>query len=120
VSEDKPEYARIDQIGQNGNDGEHYDQPAPKAKARIRRPTLADLYPAYHKDVRHLDTIDVYRIHALYRVDDPSGCLQHASKKILLSGVRTGNKPKEKDIREARDTLTRWLEMQEEDKARVL
>ncbi len=68
-------------------------------------------YPQYHKDVRHLDYIDVYLVHSLFEIDDPSGCLQHADKKILLSGVRTGGKPKRKDIEEARDTLTRWLEI---------
>lgn len=83
---------------------------------KLEEPTpLAELYPQYYKDVRHLDYIDVYRVHELWQVDDPSGCLQHADKKILLSGVRTGGKPKVKDIMEARDTLTRWLEMQAED-----
>ena len=121
MSEDKADYARIDHIGQNGNDGEHYDAPATaSAPAPGRELTLADLYPQYYRDVRHLDVIDVYRIHALFRVDDPSGCLQHADKKILLSGVRTGGKPKIEDIREARDTLTRWLEMAQEDNARTL
>ncbi len=100
--------SRMDIIGQNGNDGQHYQEEA-------KPMTMAERYPKYYKDVRHLDYIDVYRIHSLYEIDDPSGCLQHADKKILLSGVRTGGKPKRKDIEEARDTLTRWLAMQEED-----
>jgi hypothetical protein len=102
----------MDIVGQNGNDGEHYDS-TPVAG---RSPTMPELYPQYYKDVRHLDFIDVYRVHTLFHVDDPSGCLQHADKKILLSGARTGGKPVIQDIREARDTLTRWLEMMEEDK----
>lgn len=89
------------------------------AAARLLRglyhSSMAERYPKYYKDVRHLDYIDVYRIHQLYQIDDPSGCLQHADKKILLSGERTGGKPKRKDIEEARDTLTRWLEIQDED-----
>lgn len=79
------------------------------------RSTMAERYPKYYKDVRHLDYIDAYRIHQLYEIDDPSGCLQHANKKILLSGERAGGKAKRKDIEEARDTLTRWLEIQDED-----
>lgn len=72
------------------------------------------LYPKYYKDVSTLNHIDVYAIHQLFAIDDPSGAIQHASKKLLLSGVRTGNKSKYKDIKEARDTLNRWLEMNQE------
>jgi hypothetical protein len=92
---------RMDTIGQNGNTAEHYDEPPVREK-----------YGAYHKDVRHLDTIDVYETHRLFNVEDTSGCIQHASKKLLLSGVRTGGKTKLQDIEEARDTLNRWLEME--------
>ena len=84
---------------------------------REKSKSLAERYPQYYKSVRHLEHVDVYRVHELFGIDDLSGCLQHASKKILLSGVRTGGKPKIKDIMEARDTLTRWLEMQPEDEA---
>lgn len=69
-------------------------------------------YPAYYKDVSSLNTIDVYAVHKLFGIDDPSGAIQHASKKLLLSGVRTGGKSKVDDVREARDTLTRWLELE--------
>lgn len=72
---------------------------------------MADLYPQYYKDVSDLDEIDVYQVHALFNINDPSGCIQHASKKLLLSGVRTGGKSQYKDIKEARDTLTRWLQI---------
>jgi hypothetical protein len=92
---------RMDTIGQNGNTAEHYDAPPVREK-----------YGAYHKDVRRLDSIDVYETHRLFAIDDPSGCLQHASKKLLLSGVRTGGKTKLQDIEEARDTLNRWVEME--------
>lgn len=73
--------------------------------------SLANLYPKYHKDVSNLKSIDVYMVHQLFEVVDPSGCLQHSSKKLLLSGVRTGGKTKYDDIKEARDTLNRWLEI---------
>lgn len=73
--------------------------------------TMAQKYPAYFKDVSDLTEMDVYAVHHVFQVDDPSGCIHHSSKKLLLSGVRTGGKPKWKDIKEARDTLTRWLEL---------
>ena len=73
----------------------------------------AKKYPKYYKSVTHLDEIDVYQVHNLFNIQDPSGAIQHASKKLLLSGVRTGNKTQYKDIQEARDTLNRWLEMNE-------
>lgn len=70
---------------------------------------LKDLYPKYHKDVSGLDTIDIYRIHELFDINDPSGRIHHASKKLLLAGSRNGGKAKFQDIREARDTLDSWL-----------
>lgn len=73
--------------------------------------SLAQLYPKYFKDVSELDELDVYMTHQLFQIDDHSGAIQHASKKLLLSGVRTGGKSKFDDIREARDTLNRWLQI---------
>lgn len=72
---------------------------------------MAMKYPKYYKSVVGLDEIDVYAVHQLFDIQDPSGAIQHASKKLLLSGVRTGGKSVFDDIREARDTLTRWLEI---------
>lgn len=77
----------------------------------LKRSSMAQKYPKYYKSVAHLDEIDVYQVHKLFNIQDPSGAIQHASKKLLLSGVRTGNKTQYKDIQEARDTLNRWLEM---------
>jgi hypothetical protein len=54
-----------------------------------------------------MSEIDVFAINQLFQVNDPSGCLQHAIQKLLLSG----NKPSSQSIREARDTLTRWLQL---------
>jgi hypothetical protein len=73
--------------------------------------SIAELYPKYYKSTEGLTEIDVYAVHKMFNVQDPSGALQHASKKLLLSGVRTGKKSQADDIREARDTLTRWLEL---------
>lgn len=76
--------------------------------------SMAQKYPQYYKDVSHLDELDVYAVHQIFNIQDPSGALQHSSKKILLSGVRTGGKSAFKDIKEARDTLTRWLQLNPE------
>ena len=93
---------RMDAIGQNGGTGEHYE-----AKS------LEERYPQYYKSVRHLEFVDVYQVHNLFAIEDWSGCIQHASKKLLLSGVRTGGKTKRQDVEEARDTLTRWLKVEQ-------
>ena len=70
-------------------------------------------YEKYFKDVSGFDVVDVYRVHRLFGVNDEVLC--HASKKLLLSGVRTGGKTLEQDVTEARDSLNRWLEMLAED-----
>ncbi len=75
---------------------------------------LSQKYPKYYKDVGDYSEVDVYAIHHLFNIQDNSGCIQHASKKLLLSGVRTGGKSMFKDISEARDTLTRWLQLNPE------
>lgn len=77
-------------------------------------PSLPQLYPKYYKNVNGLTEVDVYAVHQLFNIQDPSGAIQHASKKLLLSGVRTGGKSKRDDIKEARDTLTRWLQLDEQ------
>ena len=77
-------------------------------------PSMAQKYPQYYKDVGYLSEVDVYAIHKLFDIQDPSGCIQHASKKLLLSGVRTGGKSVYKDITEARDTINRWLQLNPE------
>lgn len=59
--------------------------------------------------------VDVYRILKLFDVVDP--CIQHAAKKLLVSGGR-GFKEISHDIQDVIDTLIRWQEMQEEDNAK--
>ncbi len=76
--------------------------------------SLSVKYPQYYKDVGDMTEIDVYAVHHLFNIQDPSGCIHHASKKLLLSGVRTGGKSAYNDIKEARDTLTRWLQLNQE------
>jgi hypothetical protein len=72
-------------------------------------------YREYFKDVSGLDSIDTYELNRLFPVVDDTGAILHARKKLLLAGSRTGGKSMRKDIKEARDTLTRWLEMTEKE-----
>ena len=69
-------------------------------------------YNHYHKDVRHLLTIDVYRTIQLFGVEHPA--IQHAVKKLLCAG-RRGAKDYERDLREAVDSINRALQMIAED-----
>lgn len=75
--------------------------------------SVGNKHPHYHKDVRHLETIDVYRVLALFNVTDP--CIQHAVKKLLVAGGRGAGKDISRDIQEACDSLNRWQEMRQED-----
>lgn len=76
--------------------------------------SLAAKYPKYYKSTQGMTEVDVYAVLKIFDIQDPSGALHHASKKLLLSGVRTGGKTKQQDITEARDTLNRWLELNKE------
>ena len=68
----------------------------------------------YFKNVTHLDTVDVYRVLLMFNVTDP--CVQHAVKKLLVAGGRGAGKNVERDVREAVDSLNRFLQMREEDR----
>jgi len=74
---------------------------------------IGNKHPHYHKDVRNLETIDVYRVLALFNVTDP--CIQHAVKKLLVAGGRGAGKDLGKDVQEAIDSLERFKEMRAED-----
>jgi len=71
--------------------------------------TLADRYPEQYKSLGDATEIDAFGVHHLFQIQDPSGCLQHASRKLLVGG-----EPVYRDVREARDTLTRWLQLNQE------
>ena len=66
----------------------------------------------YFKDVRHLDYVDIYQVCKLFPVDDDSGAIVHARKKLLVAGGRGAGKDMIKDITEARDTLNRYLQIE--------
>jgi hypothetical protein len=73
---------------------------------------MAAKYPKYYKRVPEgVTVIDTYELNNMFPVDDPTGCILHARKKLLVPGTRTGGKSMYDDIKEARDTLSRWLEI---------
>lgn len=77
-----------------------------------RERTMSEKYPQYYKPVpKKLTELDVYATCMMFGINDPSGAVHHAIKKLLLPGVRTGKKTRWDDIKEARDTLNRWLEL---------
>ena len=81
----------------------------------VREPAprkLSELYPKYFKQLPSgVDPaeIDTYTINKMFPVDDPTGCIIHARKKLLIPGVRSGGKSMLQDITEARDTLNRFI-----------
>ena len=85
-----------------------------KAISSIETSTpMHELYPAYYRGVSKLESVDFYRLAELFGITDAN--VAHAFKKLLLAGDRTGNKSFKEDIKEARDTLTRRLDMWAED-----
>ena len=85
-----------------------------KSAAEPIKDTPVKKHGHYYKNVSNLDWIDVYRVIDLFGVKD--ACLQHAIKKLLVTGGRDGNKSSEQDVRDVIASCNRWLEMQVEDK----
>jgi hypothetical protein len=86
----------------------------PLTSPRAKRSALAEAYPKYYKAVPskvNRRDVDTYVVNLMFPVDDPSGAILHARKKLLIPGSRTGSKDMVKDVTEARDTLNRWLEL---------
>lgn len=76
---------------------------------------MSDKYPKYYKRIPdNVKEVDIYAVCQMFPVDDPTGCINHARKKLLVPGTRTGGKSFYKDVKEARDTLNRWLELNPE------
>lgn len=65
----------------------------------------------YFKDIANYDELDIYLLLRLFGPLDHE--IGHAIKKLLNAGKR-GSKDKHQDIKEASDTLRRWLEIEEE------
>lgn len=97
--------------------GNRLKDTAPLAKAMVAEQAerMSSKYPKYYKPVKEGTTdLDVYGVCQLFPVNDDTGCINHARKKLLVPGTRTGGKSFRDDIKEARDTLTRWLELNPE------
>lgn len=74
-------------------------------------------YPHYYKKIPDGVThIDVYRVLDLFNVSDAA--IAHAVKKLLVAGNR-GYKSSKKDVEEAIASLTRRVEMWEEECVKV-
>jgi hypothetical protein len=77
--------------------------------------TMAEKYPQYYKAIpKGITEADTYVVNKMFPIqasDDPTGTVLHARKKLLVPGCRTGGKSFYDDIKEARDTLTRFLEL---------
>lgn len=72
--------------------------------------TEARVTPEYYdKRLPDGSKLDVYAICDLYGVCDPA--IFHAIKKLLRAGKGSGGKSKTQDVQEAKDSLTRYLEI---------
>lgn len=70
----------------------------------------AQRFPKYWKPIPYnWRFIDTYRVGVLFPTNDPSTRLDHARKKLLVPGVRTGGKTLRHDVSEAHATLHGWL-----------
>lgn len=65
----------------------------------------------YFKDVSDYKEIDVYALCKIFEIDDPSGCTQHAIKKLLVTGKR-GHKDRLRDLQDVVDTVKRLIELE--------
>ena len=78
----------------------------------MQGPKLSELYPKYYKPLPpgvDPSEVDTYVINLMFPVEDITGCILHARKKLLIPGVRSGGKSMLKDVKEARDTLNRYI-----------
>jgi hypothetical protein len=80
---------------------------APVEKRKVAR-------SVYHREVP-TTTVDAYRVLLAFDITDP--CIQHAVKKLLCAGKRSGGKTIDQDVAEAIWTLNRWVEMRAEEAA---
>lgn len=74
----------------------------------LSTPSNQPLFPHYFKETPKSSHIDIYWVLKAWDVTCP--CVQHAIKKLMAAGMR-GAKNKEKDLKEARDAITRALEL---------
>lgn len=88
--------SRIDAIGQNGNNGLHYNLNRNKYEREIYNSSKEAIF------------VDVYDVLVAFDIKNPA--LQHAIKKMLCAGIR-GHKNFTQDIDEAIQALERAKEL---------
>ena len=54
---------------------------------------------------------DVYAVHHVFEISDPSGAIHHASRILLLCSMPDNRPSQSTQIRKARDLLNRWLNL---------
>jgi hypothetical protein len=67
----------------------------------------------YAIDVSDAMEVDIYEICNRFKVNDPSGCVQHAIKKLLVAGKRNGGKTQLQDYQEVVRTMKRKIDLLE-------
>lgn len=77
----------------------------------IDRRSLSNKYQRHFRSVSDVEEVDIYAVHQMFNLQDPSGCIQSASKKLLMSGTMRNGESLHRAIEEARDTLSRWLQL---------
>lgn len=79
-------------------------------KRRESDMSMSEKYPKYYKKLPEgVTEVDVYAVCQLFGINDAA--ISHAVKKLMLPGARTGLKSIYNDVKEARDTLNRWIEL---------
>lgn len=122
-----PTEDRIQNIGQNGGDGLHYDEQREitekqaalaehlkQEKISSRAPDSLGKYDRRIKGKYNTGTctVDVYRVLSAFEITEPE--LQHCIKKLLAAGQR-GAKDYQQDLREASVSLCMLISRLEEE-----
>lgn len=94
------------EIGEQGED--FWNDTQTRAVCKTKRK-----HSHYFKDISNFGEMDTYLFCRIWGIKDDSGALHHAVKKLIDSGKRGAGKSKIKDITEARDTLNRYIEIEE-------
>lgn len=118
-----PDESRIDNIGTNGNDGEHYMKVYPLNEESMHYDQFREETPSvlgsaknkYQRDIVGLDgtktVVDVYRVLDAFKTD--SAAIDHAVKKLLAPGLRH-SKDRKQDLQEAIDSIAAELLLMEQ------